>query len=259
MSTENVSKINYLMQSQPYGTVLLSSWLKDRGYSLDLLKRYKSSKWLESIGAGAMKRTGDRVEVEGAIFAFQNQLNLSIHVGGKSALAMLGRSHYLDLDEKEVTLFGQATEKLPKWFSDYEWASKLRYYRSNFITGKVGLTDFDSKNFSIKISGPVRAICECLYLAPKEQSLLECYELMEGMNNLRPATVQEILEFCNSVKVKRLFLFMAEKAGHSWLKHVKSDKIDLGTGKRSIVPNGVYISKYEITIPKELADYGSGV
>src|SRR5690606_15886419 len=127
MSTENISKIKRLMQSQPYGIVLLSSWLNDQGYSLELQKRYKKSRWLESIGTGAMKRTGDKVQVEGAIYALQKQLNMSVHIGGRSALALLGRSHYLEFDKKNITLFGQAFERLPKWFCDYQWEQKLKY------------------------------------------------------------------------------------------------------------------------------------
>ena len=93
---------------------------------------------------------------------------------------------------------------------------------------------------------------ECLFLMPKKQELIECYQLMEGLNNLRPNLVQNLLENCTSIKVKRLFLFLAERAGHSWVKHLNIDKIDLGSGKRSIVKNGVYNSKYKITLPKEL-------
>lgn len=247
------------MQSQPYGTVFLSSWLTGQGYSPELQKRYKSSQWLQSMGTGVMKRTGDEIEVEGAVFALQNQLNLSIHLGGKSALAMFGKSHYLEMGKREITLFGDANEKLPKWFSDYDWGVSVQYYRTSFLAANIGLTDITVKNFDVKISSPVRAILECLYLAPKDQDLLECYELMEGMNNLRPVTVQEMLERCNSIKVKRLFLFMAEKAGHLWFKHMNLDKIDLGKGKRSLVPNGVYIPKYEITVPKELASHGTDI
>src|SRR5688572_21230619 len=116
MSTERPSKINQLMQSQPYGVVFLSSWLREQGYSLELQKRYKKSRWLEAIGTGAMKRLGDQVQIEGAIFALQKQLNMSVHIGGKSAMARLGKSHYLELNQKKITLFGQANEKLPKWF-----------------------------------------------------------------------------------------------------------------------------------------------
>ena len=95
---------------------------------------------------------------------------------------------------------------------------------------------------------------ECLYLAPKKQSLLEAYELMEGLNNLRPKLVQELLESCTSVKVKRLFLYLADKAKHDWLNYINLDTVDLGTGKRSVVSHGSYVDKYQITVPKELED-----
>ena len=93
---------------------------------------------------------------------------------------------------------------------------------------------------------------ECLYLAPEKQPLLEVFELMEGLNNLRPAHVQTLLEQCRSVKVKRLFLYMSEKAEHNWFNFLDLGKIDLGKGKRSLLTNGVYVPKYQITVPKEL-------
>jgi hypothetical protein len=82
---------------------------------------------------------------------------------------------------------------------------------------------------------------------------------MEGLNNLPPKQVQALLEDCQSVKVKRLFLYMAEKANHSWFKQLDLSKLDLGSGKRSIVKSGVLIDKYGITVPKELEDFGKSI
>ncbi len=48
---------------------------------------------------------------------------------------------------------------------------------------------------------------------------------------------------------------MAEKVQHNWFNYLNSEKINLGKGKRSLVKDGVYISKYRITIPKALASY----
>lgn len=93
---------------------------------------------------------------------------------------------------------------------------------------------------------------ECLYHIPTKLSLVECYEIMEGLNNLRPDQVQDLLEHCRSVKVKRLFLYLAGKAEHEWVKHIRFNRIDLGTGKRSIIKGGVFIPKYQITVDKEL-------
>jgi hypothetical protein len=45
---------------------------------------------------------------------------------------------------------------------------------------------------------------------------------------------------------------VADKAGHEWLSYINLDKVDLGSGKRAIVKDGVYVSKYQITVPKEL-------
>lgn len=48
---------------------------------------------------------------------------------------------------------------------------------------------------------------------------------------------------------------MAEKAGHYWFNSLDLDKLDLGSGKHKLVENGVYVSKYKITVPKDLYDY----
>ena len=63
------------------------------------------------------------------------------------------------------------------------------------------------------------------------------------------------LETCSSQKVKRLFVYMAEKAGHPWFKALKFDNIQLGTARYMVVPTGKYIAKYNMTIPKDLAEY----
>lgn len=256
MNTEMQTKINKLLSTLPSGIVLQSSWLAAQGYSLDLQKRYRKSNWFNTIGTGAMIRSNDHVSFEGALYALQQQSSFSVHTGGRTALSYLGKSHYLELSAKKVTLFGLRKEHLPKWLTTHDWGVTIDYHPTAFLPPDLGLEPYEFKNFSIKISGAVRAMMECLYLAPDEQDLLECLLVMEGLNNVRPNQVQALLEQCQSIKVKRLFLFMAEKIGHSWLKHLKNDKIDLGNGKRSVVNNGVFDNKYQITVPKELADYG---
>ncbi len=260
MSTQKTSKINQLLQAQLPGTIFTSSWMVENGYSPELQKQYRKSHWLESIGFGAMKRTGENITIEGALSALQHQLKIPVHIGGKSALSLQGKAQYLHFGETKTTLFSPLKENLPKWFREYPALRySYTYTQSNFLPAGIGMTDFISGGFQLRISSPVRAIMECLYLAPKEQSLIECYEIFEGLNNLRPQSVQQLLVSCNSVKVKRLFLFMAEKADHKWLEYIDLKIIDLGTGKRSIVSNGIYESKYQITIPKELKKDEGGI
>lgn len=254
MSTENQSKINRLLSSQPLGAVLQSFWLKEQGYSLELQKRYRNSKWLEPIGYGAMKRLNDPITYEGAVYALQTQSKLSVHPGGKTALSLLGLSHYLEFAPQSVTVFGGKMEMLPLWFKKHDWGIKINYYQTSFLPVRTGLTEIGLKNFSIKISNAPRAIMECLYLVPDDQDLVECFHFMEGMNNVRPTLVQELLEKCESIKVKRLFLYLAEKVNHDWFSRLEIEKIDLGKGKRSIIKHGAYNSKYQITVSKEIEE-----
>jgi len=260
MSTKNQTKINILLQSQPQGVVFTSSWMVKNGYSLDLQKQYKKSNWFKSIGSGAMVRTGDHLTIEGAVYSLQHQLGLRVHIGGKSALGIHGKAHYLGMHQQKMALFSPLRETLPKWFVSYEgWNNKFTFTQTDFLPADIGIVEVNQYGLIIKASSPARSIMECLYLTTKGQSLTECYELMEGLNNLRPQNVQELLGKCNSVRVKRLFLYMADKANHSWFKYLQLDKIDLGKGKRSIAKNGVFNAKYLITVPKELEKDEQGI
>jgi hypothetical protein len=64
--------------------------------------------------------------------------------------------------------------------------------------------------------------------------MVECYQILEGLSNLRPKVVQELLEKCNSIKVKHLFLFMASKANHQWLDYVDQTRNELETALTNI-------------------------
>ena len=253
MSTNKQTKINLLLQSQPYGVVFLASWLEANGYSRELQRRYISSGWFKSIGRGALVRTGQKVNWTGALYSLQKQAQKKIHIGGRSALGLLGMSQYLEISPKVIELFGQRGLQLPFWFTRYEWGMNFILHKTNLVPFEIGLTDYNVDSFSLRISGAARALIECLFFAPRLFSLTEAYQIMEGMTALHPKEVQSVLENCNSVKAVRLFLYMAEKARHAWAKRLDLSRIDLGSGKRSIVRDGIYISEFQITIPAELA------
>lgn len=252
MNTVKGNKLNQLLQATPNGVVLLASWMNANGYSADLQRVYRNSNWLESIGTGAMIRKGDQVSYEGGLYALQSQAGMSIHPGGKTALSLMGKAHFLDLGSTKVSLFGGQGEKLPAWFKNHDWGVDLHYHATEFLLPTVGLTDLEMGSFSIKVSNPARALMECLYRVPLNESLTECYEIMEGLSTLRPLTTQTVLDSSKSVKANRLFLYLAEKADHAWFKHIKTEKIQLGSGKRSIIRGGAYNAKYQITVNKEL-------
>ena len=252
MSTSKGSKLNQLLQNIPKGSVILASWLNRQGYSHDLQQKYLQSHWLEPIGRGAFKRSGDEIDIYGAIYALQKQAEKKIHIGGPSALFLLGYAHYIPMEQGDLILFTQQGFKLPAWFTTYNWKVGYLIRQTNMLPAEKALTSYSTKSFQINISTAPRAMLECLELSPKNFDLEEAWLIMEGLSALQPELVQELLEQCRSIKAKRLFLFLADKAGHSWFKYLDISKIQLGKGKRSIVNKGVFIPKYQITIPKNL-------
>jgi len=247
------TKINRLIQTTPKGLILLSTWLALKSYPYELQQRYRKGGWLKSIGKGAMVKTGDSLVLSGAISALQKQANLDIHIGGRSALELSGVAHYLQVNSEEITLFTENRSSLPLWFTDNQWDRKPKIFSvSLFKEGKTGLTEYQDGELTMNISGTARAMMECLSLSPNQFPLIEAYELMEGLVTLRPTQVQTLLEQCKSVKVKRLFLYFAERAGHSWFKYIDTQSIDLGSGVRSLFNEGAFVSKYQLVLPKEL-------
>lgn len=252
MSTKNLPKINQLISQWPRGTVFTQKYLTQLGYYRELVKKYKKGRWIEPVGNGAFKLYHDDVDWYGGLYALQKQLKLTIHAGGKTALELKGYAHYLRPKEHDCYLFGTVGEKLPKWFIDYDWGVKVVYKSTNLIPKdfEKPLSDYRHKEFAITISSLERAALEMLYYVPSKQGFDEALKIMEGLLSLRPDLVQELLEQCRSVKVKRLFLYMAEKLQLPWFSELNFKSVDLGSGKRVIVKDGVLDKKYNITVPE---------
>lgn len=254
MTTYNKDRIKTLFKNFVPGSLVTSTWLEEKGVSRSLQKHYLRSGWLETFGRGAYKKPGDTITWQGAISAIQQQSELNVHVGAGSALMLHGLSHYLRLNQESLFLFTPHKRKIPKWFLDADWDFNVLHKQTEFLPSEIGLTTYEEGNFTLKVSSPERAILECLYLAPRHFDLVECYHLMEGLVNLKPKLLSELLVECSSIQVKRLFLYMAEKAKHQWLHFVKTEQINLGNGNRMLTKNGVYVSKYQLSIPKELTE-----
>jgi hypothetical protein len=251
MGIHNGHKLNELLKNWPPGAVYTSSWLVKHGVSRDLLNKYRESDWVVAIGHGAVARSGDKVNWGGGIWAIQNQLGMKIHVGGKTALEMHGYAHFVPLGKGYlVYLFGPLNQKLPGWFKRYLWEVKPRHVMTNLFgeSDGLGLTRKNLGTYSVTLSTPERAIMEALHLVPHEASFEGAKQLMEGLATLRPTLVQNLLERCHSLKVRRLFMYFAEKSNLPWVSKVDLSKVDFGKGKRVIVKGGRFDPKYQITV-----------
>jgi len=254
MDRQNRSIINSLLKNWPRNTVAVSTWLEGQGVYRQLAGTYVKSGWIERIGKGAFKRADENVDWSGGLYTLQSQLNMSVHPAGKTALQLLGSAHYLpaNLKQSKIVLFGSKNEKLPEWFKSHKWEVDVRYVMTGLFGDEAGqgLTVYNSGNYEIKISSAERAVIELCYDVPIRESFDELDQIMAGLTALRPRMVQELLEKCGSVKTKRLFMYLAEKHEHAWVKKISLEKVDFGKGKRSLCSNGHYDSKYKIVVPK---------
>lgn len=253
MAISRGEKLRALLDAWVPGTVATSAWLKSMGVSPQHAQQYVSSHWLEPVATGVFRRPSETPTWEGALYSLQTQLDLQVHVGALSALASEGSAHYMRLGRETVFLFSKTGGVLPGWFKTHDWGVDLRHTQTQFLPPHLGVRNTEMGGFRLKASTAERAILECLHLAPKTVDLMETFEVLEGLRTLRPALMQSLLEACASIKVKRLFLFMADKASLPVLSHLTTDALDLGIGDRAIVKGGVYIAKHRLIVPKELA------
>lgn len=254
MSLQKQGKLNQMIQAIPKGTVVTTPRLNELGISSQLARKYVQNGWLDRLGSGAFSRSGDSPNWLGGVYALQSQLTLTVHVGAVSALELQGRAHFVPLGERRcVTLLSDQKEHLPKWFRAHPW-SVILYHRCITLFGKLpsgSTSPFNCGDFSVSVSAPERAVMEEMHLADSNSGVEHALLLMDGLSTLRPSLVQGLLENCTSIKAKRLFLWSAERAQHTWLEHVDLRKVELGTGKRQLYKGGQLHPKYLITVPPE--------
>lgn len=252
MGISRTDKLKSLLDAWTPHSVATSAHLKAQGITPQDIQNYTASRWLVSLGRGAFKRPMETVSWQGALHSLQAQLGLPIHVGAITALEMSGNSHYLRFAATRAYLFSPLKVTLPLWFRTH-WSEDVRHVQTKLLPTELGLTDQQApEGFPLRTASPERAVLEMLHLAPKEFDLIEAGMIIEGMTAIRPKLIQSLLEQCASVKVKRLFLYLAERADLPVMRHLDVDRIDLGSGDRSLVPQGRYVAKYQLLLPKEL-------
>ena len=202
----------------------------------------------------SFSRETEKVDWQGGLYTLQTQLGMSVHAGGKTALELQGLSHYVPLGEhRRVLLISDRAEQLPTWFRKRDWGVLIEHVRMSLFKKlpAEAVVQYSSGGFEIAISSAERSVMEQMRLIGSNDDVEYAYQLMEGLNTLRPNVVQELLENCSSMRVKRFFLWSAETIGHDWFKRLDISRIDLGKGKRQIYRGGLFNPRYQITVPKQ--------
>lgn len=253
MSIANISKINQLLQNAVPGGLLFSDWLRKEGYSSQLLKRYRESGWLQSLTTGVMFRNNEKLSALASIHCFNFQCNGNLRIGAHSALELYGFNHYVPMGKPKLVVFFP-TAAIPGWVSSDKFDMAIQPLHTGVFKNPLSKV-LRLDNLTLQVSTPEQAFMECLHLVPRKYNYMDLYYIMEQLTSLDPERVGEVLKNTSSQKVKRMFLYMAEKAGHYWVEMIDFKDIELSSSKLQLVEHGTYVAKYKITVPKDLYEY----
>jgi len=282
------TKLNILKQLLPEGLLADAAWFTRRGYSSSLRNRYLASDWLQQVTRGVFRRPLYRpgpqngavpLHWQHVVLSLQMVMERPIVVGGRTALELRGFSHYTSSSgPREIHLYGD--ESAPSWlkklpverpfvFHNARKLFRVEPIAKGFETlnailssdepdfrmpihGSLTWTDIGDWHWPLVLSTPERAVLELLDELPEKETFHQVDVLLEGCTSLSPKRLNHLLRECRSVKVKRLFLWFADRHRHAWLAQLDHDRIDLGTGKRMLVRGGKLDPQYQITVPEDL-------
>jgi hypothetical protein len=276
MAEQKRGKLNQLERLLPEGLLADATWMSGHGYSTSLRSQYVAAGWLQHPLRQVYRRSRSPLTWQQAVVSLQTFLGYNLVVGGRSALQLQGFAHYFPLTEmRKVYLYGP--KHPPAWVDKLPLETEFLYRNSHALfrnpagivntglatpfTPEFGLpNDGQGKIAShqqwegrpLIHSSPERALLELLDELPKGDSFHEVDMAIEGLTNLSPNRLENLLLDCRSVKVKRLFFFFADRHQHGWLKHINKNLVNLGKGKRMLVRGGTFNAAYQITVPEDL-------
>ena len=244
------------------GLLADAPWFEAHGYSRSLRPHYVAAGWLEQPSRGVYKRPGGKLVWQQVVISLQTLMGRCLHVGGRTALDLHGFTHYVPVDGPvDIHLYGQRS--LPGWTGKLPLDTRFIFHKADTLFEASMSDDADtvfgvthlpwgSPERTLVLSTPERAVLEMLADVPQRETFHQADMLMAGLATLSPRRLQVLLEGCRSVKVKRLFLWFAERHGFRFMNRIDRKPIDLGHGKRLLAKGGKLDRAYLITVPEDL-------
>lgn len=270
MNGDRGQKLKRLLDEVPPGLVVDTAWLTAQGISDSSIYDYERRGWLERVIRALYRRPFTERDEAGAaldwqpyIISLQSIMQYDVHVGGTSALALFGHIHYLPLSGGgALHLYAQ---KYPAWLTRLPIKRRVVMHKRHPLFGESligvekrapksaqdGLQTVGAMRWPVVASSPERAILEAINELPSHESFDNIDKLFESLLTLRPRHVSELLRVCRSIKVKRLFMVLADRHNPPWRKHIDLEGVDLGSGPRALVDGGKLHPVYRIYVPQE--------
>lgn len=277
VKVQKTDRLNQMLRRLPPGVLVDSAWLKDQGISRSSIHGYVARGWLEHFARRLYRRPTDPPQSgplswELAVASAQLLAKKPFHVGGATAIDLMGLSHYLRISRRTACLY-DPHRTVPSWLEEIPLDAEIVVIRRKlFETEEVGLeyrpVDLVSRRVGLPVPRPSeeglwrqflrmsaaeRASVELLADVRTKAQFETADTIFEGLSNLRPEVLRRVLQACTNIKAKRLFFFFAERHDHSWARTLEPSEFDLGSGKRQVVKGGRLDPKYQITVPADLA------
>lgn len=245
-----------LLEKVPDGLVVSRQKLLQMGFDKPAIDYFLRSNKLTSVGHGVYRRPGPSLKWEHIVYSV-TQLHYNVHVGSRSALDLSGYAHHLPLGRlQRIHLYCQ--DKLPTWLLTLNEPVKIVSHRLKIFNtippASITERPFGHWDWPIPYASVELALLELVDDVTDEAGFMMADKYFETATTLRPKLVNQLLSACSKVQVNRLFLWFAKRHKLQCFDSLKLSDINLGSGKRMIVRDGVLDKEFHITVPKRMAD-----
>ena len=212
------------------------------------------SYWLEKLSNKAYKKVNDKLSWYGLLYTLQTIHQLNIHLSGRTAIAISGKSHYLYFGNyKNISVSIGKNVKIPAWFTYADFIPEKFDIQKSVLLKDENIHKYlmstELGGLQIGYSCNELAILDVLNTCKTEHDYEEASQLMESFPYLRSTIVQELLEQSNSIIATRLYLHLAKVHNHGWYKKLDLLKFNLGVGKRRVGEGKFYDKDLQLYAP----------
>lgn len=249
-----------LESSLPLGQLTSRQLLLKQGYSLHSIDNHLKSGALQKVVVGIYMRRESRLTWQGVVASLPRMLDQPVVAGGLTALELQGFAQYLGLSgERTIHLYSPAA--CPNWLKQLfirlpdavvKWHRTSRLWQNGWPERPCVTTHLWRGEVEMQVSSPEQAVLEVLMTLPDEVSFEHAEQLMQGLTQLSPGKLDALLHSCQSVKVKRVFFWLADRSAYPWRGRLDAKEYDLGSGKRVVAKGGRLDKRYQITVPQAL-------
>lgn len=191
------------------------------GISSALASYYVGTGWLTRLGTGCFAFPNATLDPLKTVTAL-GKLLPSLHVGGKSALALRGVTHNVALGQPRLIVWGKRCDRLPAWVAK---TLPIHYVTHEIFAPEtpdaLGISPLSNLSIAPKTSTRERALLEMLDDVGCGQGIEEAQNIMENLHSIRHELLNELLFFCKRKKIILLCRQWANELKLPWANQIK--------------------------------------